>query len=1620
MMGGSESGSGDKDGVHTMKIHVPIGWQRRVDDGLVVYVSPSGTALSSLDEVRTYLLTDGTCKCGLECPLVMHKVFNFSQGVKVQHQSQPLGRTEQDMTKLCNHRRKVVAMAALCRSMQASQLPYIANQPEVSSVVMENRGPKRILVEPGEDYRGTYQPKHQLVSVRPNHNLNPATSGSPKCSPQLIYPYNGFSPLTHSSTNSNNSLDALRRLQNPPLPLPATSPGSTTSPFSSYNASQRSPRTPTPHNLSQGQRVTPQTPEIPGSPRLRTLSPLPPSSPVVLSGGGRKGAHANHHPHGVIVSSPLSPSFSPSCSPSPSLNSINCPSPLQRSRHPSASSLLFEHGVGNGGAGGGGMAIGGGGGGGGSCGYPPRRKSSSSPQSPHPAGSPNSPLNCPKYKLEEILEQFKSSGNASTNNHQHLLLPPSSSSLLTNQSNPHNQLSVVLERDGKPSLKAPDPVSSGPAGFGPSSAGLPPGPFLNHSHSHQARQLHPVSFPASSLLSAAAKAQVAQMTQNSSLNSGCLPLNTTSPLELSKEIQQQQSSKVTNSTLHYSHPSTPIPTVRPHPPLAATSTFLFPPSHPLVQSMASSSTPFLPPVMERNASHRKRLRRSPTVLSMLKESQLPNGPRKTLGESSVINLSSTSSYSTSAAQSEYIPNVLGNHHHLLQAQARLASNQTGHQRQTEALDFTTALAVAGFPLNVDTPTQPLSALLHLLSVQNAQASVSAQLGSGPSVAGVGGGGSNRNSPRQSSCSPQPHYNTRPLQTQSPLPCNTNNTLASTAHPLSPSQSRCRQSPSLLGAAESPVQRLSPSSTLSNPHPAHHHSSMSQASSFSPPHLNHIPDMDSISQLPLGQVSLQATATTELDRVISTIGHGHSQSSGSPVTAVASSTSPKPLDLSNHVLALLTATSTLPHGEGSTDSTTGTTTPGQKTTGPQHHQVSIEKKAPGVKSSATSPQNQSPSGGHSSLNAPSNLGDNGSTPLPLAEAFPFMNQEQLLQLLSTTGGLPSLLDPTILASLPLGGLWLQHAQLPGSATPQPLQHLSDQQQLLIEHEEALQQNQEQQQQHKQQSNNHIHHNPLFPLLPFLMGPQGELPLNLLGLMNPLPTPTVPTHSPGQENDLGLAEKTGLQALLMASLLLGQQQAAMLPLSSLGHLSQLNLELPLNQQHQLPATLEGLSLDKTSGLLDLSALPGPGLLEVIQGLLPPLPPAEGPLQALQALLFPGPLPQAPSAFLPLSPALLSAALGSSELQSPHTQQPPTQHTQQPNCQVTSSVTSESGVETLIPLSSLQGKDNHILQQLLLNPTILGDLSTLTSLHSMLGLGAGPLLMPPEQASALGVPLLQGPDGAINLLNNIQLNITNQSEGDKPIILQETNTPSQQEDMPSSRLSTAAVPSPTSARAHTPISQCVGDGPVCSGGVLNPYASFMETIYTSFLQVSAKEEQQAQGTQSGSEDTTTLCALPPSYPGEHPQASAPFSLSPRRACSLRNPDLSRLNMEAAAHSPAQGTPKPSEDGSAPQSKQRVAEGHTHTQPFLEEAKTDSVGLLTDLNETSGGLVEQSRDQMAPSGGLRKGRKRKQTLQNVLEDFRDMDTTTLEDPKPTAVLLKPERSVRGRRRRGTRSQRQ
>ncbi|XP_061470640.1 methyl-CpG-binding domain protein 6 [Rhineura floridana] len=129
-MNGGDDCSGVDQGGRPAVTPVPVGWQRRVEEGRVRYISPSGTSLASLEQTRAYLLADGTCKCGLECPLNVHKVFNFDPAAMVTGSEGTKG--EEDMTKLCNHRRKIVAMATLYRSMESHgplSLPHLGPGP---------------------------------------------------------------------------------------------------------------------------------------------------------------------------------------------------------------------------------------------------------------------------------------------------------------------------------------------------------------------------------------------------------------------------------------------------------------------------------------------------------------------------------------------------------------------------------------------------------------------------------------------------------------------------------------------------------------------------------------------------------------------------------------------------------------------------------------------------------------------------------------------------------------------------------------------------------------------------------------------------------------------------------------------------------------------------------------------------------------------------------------------------------------------------------------------------------------------------------------------------------------------------------------------------------------------------------------------------------------------------------------------------------------------------------------------------------------------------------------------------------------------------------------------------
>ncbi|KAG8129632.1 hypothetical protein E2320_016346 [Naja naja] len=191
-MNGGDDCSGVDRGGRPAVTPVPVGWQRRVEEGRVCYISPSGTSLASLEQTRAYLLADGTCKCGLECPLNVHKVFNFDPAAMVIGSEGSKG--DQDMTKLCNHRRKIVAMATLYRSMESHgpiSLPHLgpgAGITPPSHPAMP--GPSTCLQQTLSSKAPTSLPKGPDLSLQcPSDRYGSAWSGP---SSSFLRPHNAF------------------------------------------------------------------------------------------------------------------------------------------------------------------------------------------------------------------------------------------------------------------------------------------------------------------------------------------------------------------------------------------------------------------------------------------------------------------------------------------------------------------------------------------------------------------------------------------------------------------------------------------------------------------------------------------------------------------------------------------------------------------------------------------------------------------------------------------------------------------------------------------------------------------------------------------------------------------------------------------------------------------------------------------------------------------------------------------------------------------------------------------------------------------------------------------------------------------------------------------------------------------------------------------------------------------------------------------------------------------------------------------------------------------------------------------------------------------------------------
>ena len=92
------------------KVAVPWGWKRLLLAETVVYFSPSGIQLKSIEEVQEYLSTEGTCKCGLQCPLALQTSFDFNPKVSSEVQ---LPATQPGAPAQCKHQGSTLALAQI-------------------------------------------------------------------------------------------------------------------------------------------------------------------------------------------------------------------------------------------------------------------------------------------------------------------------------------------------------------------------------------------------------------------------------------------------------------------------------------------------------------------------------------------------------------------------------------------------------------------------------------------------------------------------------------------------------------------------------------------------------------------------------------------------------------------------------------------------------------------------------------------------------------------------------------------------------------------------------------------------------------------------------------------------------------------------------------------------------------------------------------------------------------------------------------------------------------------------------------------------------------------------------------------------------------------------------------------------------------------------------------------------------------------------------------------------------------------------------------------------------------------------------------------------------------------
>lgn len=484
------------------------------------------------------------------------------------------------------------------------------------------------------------------------NQTRPSSSGSFSVPSPLSFLQNGSASHTTAILTSD-----------PSSPLKKTSPQSPGPSVAAYGKQQWSPRP------ALTQTILQRAPHKPTSPSTTKLDPIhtyqtdstlsvtfssPNSScsPVIARAG-------QPHLQGTLVNS--SALLTLCSSPSRAQDSF---SPHQRSRHSSTSSL--------------------------SEGTPgsmltQRIKPSPSAMPPtQPCSSPKRsvPPASPRSRLEGILQHYKdcSITNPDTAQQHHTF--SSKNKLHTLQNPQPAQNNSCDKRNGSV------------IGSTPGLMGLPLGQILCQQKSQQHISS---SFPASSLLSAAAKAQVASQknqSQSRAAETGALPL---------PNLDKEQQSKVLISTLNSSLSTPTAPT-------QSLTAFLLP---------HSPALPVSNPAQSDKTLRRKRQRRSPTVLSMLKESQINRTVGDLVAPSPVVSFPSLSSSSSpppvTHSENKLQPACLSGANPSTTFMPNNVSRQT-ELEEGKKMAISNSLPLSSPPAS----SQPLSALLQLLSMQNAQ------------------------------------------------------------------------------------------------------------------------------------------------------------------------------------------------------------------------------------------------------------------------------------------------------------------------------------------------------------------------------------------------------------------------------------------------------------------------------------------------------------------------------------------------------------------------------------------------------------------------------------------------------------------------------------------------------------------------------------------------------------------------------------------------------------------------------------------------------------------------------------------------------------------------------------